>query len=449
MILTEATREPLAGAERNRLQPTDRAFHDWYRFVLSYPPHLVRDYVKRFSLGPGQWVLDPFCGTGTTLVECKKLGIPSIGLEPNPMAHFASVAKVDWTVGGRQLANCAEAVAAAAAKTFARQRVDTFNLPLLAAGNGADASLRRLPEEQAQLLLKNSISPRPLHKALVLRDAIDAAGDEQARRCGRLALANALAHRIGNLKFGPEVGVGKVKADAPVVDVWLHGMRAMAADVDSLRGRAGVRSGAALADSRDAGAVLGKRTVDAVITSPPYPNEKDYTRTTRLESVVLGLVRSKRQLRQLKQGMVRSNTRGVYKSDTDDREVEDHAEIGAIADAIERRRQDLGKTSGFERLYHRVTRLYFGGMRRHLASLRPSLKPGARLAYVVGDQASYLRVMIRTGELLADLAQSLGYQHSGTDLFRTRPSTTTGEQLREEVVVLEWPGAMAWKARVG
>ena len=130
----------------------------------------------------------------------------------------------------------------------------------------------------------------------------------------------------------------------------------------------------------------------------------------------------------------------MYKADTDDREVAVHFQIGKIADAIERRRLDLGKTSGFERLYHRVTRLYFGGMKRHLVSLRPILKPGAKLAYVVGDQASYLRVMIRTGELLADLAQTLGYKLVGIDLFRTRPSTVTGEQLREEVVVLEWPG---------
>ena len=79
-------------------------------------------------------------------------------------------------------------------------------------------------------------------------------------------------------------------------------------------------------------------------------------------------------------------------------------------------------------------------MARHLASLRPVLKPGARLAYVVGDQASYLRVMIRTGRLLAELAQSLNYTVTGIDLFRTRPSTVTGEQLREEVVLLEWPG---------
>lgn len=33
--------------------------------------------------------------------------------------------------------------------------------------------------------------------------------------------------------------------------------------------------------------------IDVVFTSPPYPNEKDYTRATRLESVVLGLIKNK------------------------------------------------------------------------------------------------------------------------------------------------------------
>src|SRR5439155_20571338 len=109
--------------------------------------------------------------------------------------------------------------------------------------------------------------------------------------------------------------------------------------------------------------------------------------------------------------------------------VAEHPEIHRIADAIEARRVELGKTSGFERMYARVTRLYFGGMARHLAELRPLLRPGAQLAYVVGDQASYLRVMIRTGQLLADLAKSLGYEVTGIDLFRTRLSTATKEQL--------------------
>jgi len=91
-------------------------------------------------------------------------------------------------------------------------------------------------------------------------------------------------------------------------------------------------------------------------------------------------------------------------------------------------------------MYHRVAKLYFGGMARHLAELTKVLRPGARLAFVVGDQASYLRVMIRTGEILATIGRSLGYELVCIDLFRTRLATATKEQLREEVVVFRWPG---------
>ena len=87
-------------------------------------------------------------------------------------------------------------------------------------------------------------------------------------------------------------------------------------------------------------------------------------------------------------------------------------------------------------------KLYFGGMAKHLADLRPILRSGAQLAYVVGDQKSYLRVMIRTGELLASIAEGLGYEVVNIDLFRTRRATATKEQMREEVVVLQWPGTM-------
>ena len=141
--------------------------------------------------------------------------------------------------------------------------------------------------------------------------------------------------------------------------------------------------------------------------------------------------------------MVRSNTRGVYKGDDDHRWISDIEEIAQLADEIEARRIAMRKTSGFERLYATVTKLYFGGMARHLADLRSALKKGAMLGYVVGDQASYLRVMIRTGQILAFIAERLGYEIISIDLFRTRLATATREQLREEVVVLRWPGVEA------
>ena len=79
-------------------------------------------------------------------------------------------------------------------------------------------------------------------------------------------------------------------------------------------------------------------------------------------------------------------------------------------------------------------------MARHLSELRVLLRPGAKLAYVVGDQASYFRIMIRTGQLLAEVAERLGYEVLDIDLFRTRFSTATKEHLREEVLLLQWNG---------
>ena len=297
-------------------------------------------------------------------------------------------------------------------------------------------ALRSLPAEVMKLLLTNSISPLPLHKTLVLLERIDAA--DYGQPLLRLALAKALVGSIGNLHFGPEVGVGKPKNDAAVVSAWLSIVMQMAHDLRILAEKAGTTSLVHNADSRELKRLLKPRSIDAVITSPPYPNEKDYTRTTRLETVVLGFIQDKVSLRALKRTMLRSNTRGVYKEDTDDRWVASHSEIQRVANAIEARRIELGKTSGFERLYARVTKLYFGGMARHLADLRPFLRPGARLAYVVGDQASYLRVMIRTGQILATIAEELGYRVLDLDLFRTRMATATREQLREEVLILEW-----------
>jgi len=214
----------------------------------------------------------------------------------------------------------------------------------------------------------------------------------------------------------------------------------MAADLSSLRSGHDTPAVVHCGDARRLTELLEPRSIDAVITSPPYPNEKDYTRTTRLESVVLGFITDRADLKGMKQTLMRSNSRNVYRGDDDHEWVASHPEIQRVADAIEARRIELGKTSGFERQYARVTRLYFGGMARHLADLRRVLRPGAQLAYVVGDQASYLRVMIRTGELLASVAGELGYEVIGIDLFRTRLATATKEQLREEVVVLRWPG---------
>jgi len=433
----------------NKLEDQDRPAHDWFRFVLSFPPHLVREYLTQFDLTKKQKVLDPFCGTGTTVVECKKNGYPSVGLEANPFAHFAGCVKINWDVKPEGLLRHATQIAETVLERLEEDGVP--DLPLTETDRSMllfephvrkqqSISLRELPIEEAKLLLANSISPKPLHKTLLLLDQIRSSQRSQYSSFETLALAKTLVYSASNLHFGPEVGVTTPKSDAAVVTPWINQIKEMVADLKLLKDRASTPTEIVSADSRFAHQVLNPKSIDAVITSPPYPNEKDYTRTTRLESVILGFVKSMGDLRALKKGLVRSNTRSVYKDDIDDQLVSQNKKVQAIAAAIEARRIELGKTSGFEKMYHRVAKLYFGGMARHFENLRTVLKPGARLAYVVGDQASYLRVMIRTGEILAEIAETVGYKCERIDLFRTRLATATKEQLREEVLVLRWDG---------
>lgn len=412
----------------NQVAPEDRAIHDWYRFVLSFPPHLVRDYLEKFELTPTDCVLDPFAGTGTTLVECQKQGIPSVGIEANPMAYFACSTKVDWDLNPQDLVSHAHAVAQ-------RARHELAWFP-------GDGLRHTLTVEGEKVLLRNSISPNPLHKALLLLEQIDHDQDERFRAHEKLALAKAVVGSASNLRFAPEASVVRAREDAPVIDLWLRAVEAIAQDLaavgDTPRGTAQVYFG----DARQPQQVLQPHSISAVITSPPYPNEKDYTRNTRLESVLLGFIRDRADLRQVKEHLLRSNSRNIYTRDTDDQYIQNHPDILELAALIDQKRKELGKTSGFSRLYSRVVKLYFGGMATHLRELRSILQPNAQLAYVVGDQASFLGVLIPTGALLANIAESLGYTVTSIDLFRTRRAASTNVALKEEVVVLRWPGTL-------
>ena len=110
--------------DSNAIGFEDKAFHNWYRFVLSYPPHLVRDYIHDFCLDESHVILDPFCGTGTTLVEAKLNHIRSVGIEANPFPNFASSVKVDWRIQPNDLLEAAEEITYATYKPLSEQGID-------------------------------------------------------------------------------------------------------------------------------------------------------------------------------------------------------------------------------------------------------------------------------------------------------------------------------------
>ena len=412
------------GNVENKLRVEDSSIHDWYRFVLSFPPHLVQQYLETFCVDQTSFVLDPFCGTGTTNVECKKHGVSSWGIEASPLTHFVSKTKCVWANDTFNFLNTAKQIALAAART-----INSLSKP------------RTLSEEQTSLILKNSICEQPLSSTLVLRDSIRTA-NSPFEDYYLLALAKHIVYSYSNLKFGPEVGISRKKKESvDVVEIWLSEIERMETDLEYWKQHSSTFADISLGDARSIPKrdYIGK--VDCVITSPPYPNEKDYSRTTRLESVILGFINTKDDLRNIKKGFIRSNSKNVYRSDNDAQYISNIGSINKLSNEIEERRLELGKTSGFEKLYASVVKQYFGGMARHLSELKPYLRNGASLAYVVGDQASYFQIPIRTSVLLGEVAESIGgYRVDRVDTFRKRFATATETWLNEDVLVLKYKG---------
>lgn len=58
-------------------------------FPLEFPLRILRQYAE-----PGEWVLDPFCGRGTTNYAARLLGLPSIGVDSSPVAAALAQAKL-------------------------------------------------------------------------------------------------------------------------------------------------------------------------------------------------------------------------------------------------------------------------------------------------------------------------------------------------------------------
>ena len=385
-------------------------------------------------------------GPGTTNVECKRLGINSLGLEANPMAWFASCVKTNWEISPVELEATARHVASSALQNFKKFRLsedaqlsDENRLP----ARRRVSLLEREPvltDAQKQVLPRDFISDSPLRKVLVLKELILQVSQEDLKNILLLALAAVTVNSASNLAFGPEIYTSKKKVDAPVVGDFLLRVIDMTKDLKAKPKSYG-SARVMLGDARLMTDYFhGKGDVNYVITSPPYPNEKDYTRITRLESIILDFIKDKDSLRKIKANLLRSNSRNIFVSDKDEQFVKGVAPIERLANEIERKRIQLGKTSGFEKLYHKIVRHYFGGMYRHLSSLKELLAPDARLAYVVGDQRSFFRINIPTAELLGRMAEQIGYRVEAIELWRTRQATATLNDLNENVLILSNEG---------
>lgn len=70
------------------------ALHAICPYFAMFPEKFVRDQVEEHSK-PRDWIFDPFCGRGTTILESLLLGRNAAGVDINPVAYCVSQAKAE------------------------------------------------------------------------------------------------------------------------------------------------------------------------------------------------------------------------------------------------------------------------------------------------------------------------------------------------------------------
>jgi hypothetical protein len=409
----------------------DDAVHRWYRIIMGFDWKLVESLIDRLHITPAHTVLDPFCGAGTTLVQCKKQGIDSIGIDANPVCILASQVKANWRLEPNRLTAALDDVLERAASIE------------IEGGIEKDTAYRYLLD--SGMIDRGWLSLHKARKVIALSTAIKNALRKPAERhFFQLALASALVHRIADIKFGPEVYCLAEPKRSAVIQSFASQATTMIEDISRISEQQSSMASTKIAfgDSRriDVLHAAAPKGVDFVITSPPYPNEHDYTRSTRLELILLDHVRLPIDLQPLKQRMVRCNTKGLYKEHARDASYSSrYPTIRRIANELDKRAKQ--NTDRFSKLYGQLIREYFGGMICHLRAVMQTLRPEGYCAYVVRDQQSLLGLYVDTPKILCEVAQSpsQGFRVKDVVEWRKARGSTGKRMLSEKILILQKP----------
>src|SRR3989344_2903040 len=336
----------------NKTQP----IYNWFYYKEGFAKEFVEKLIEMFGLKEGDTVLDPFCGSGTTLLDCKQNNINSIGLDVLPTAVFASQVKtINYST---------EELREEAKMLFRRK-------------------FRKL-EWEFPKIMRGMINKYALDDIAFFSSMIDGLRNKDFFT---LALLNASIKVSWAWKDG---GVIKIKKHPvpPLRKLFQRVVYKMIKDLEeSLPSGASVR--VLQQDAREIS--LDDDSIDAVITSPPYLNNIDYTRLYAIEDFFMKM----RHVPALRSFV------GV-------RESQEQAEA------------------------------YFDDMKDVISEMHRVCKPGARAAIVIGN--AYIKKEIETDFILAHMAGEIGFDVEKICVLNKRFAlenrTVKVGTLRESLIIL-------------
>lgn len=378
--------------------------HRWFRYSAGFSAEWVESIITQFvkeNTTSDLIILDPFSGSGTTLLAAEHVGIQSYGFESHPFVVRIANTKLLWSkVNTDDLKNKVNLLINEAKK----EDILILDAAPLLIKCYSESTLKKLFALKKVFLKKNKDSYTDQILWLAITSIL--------RSCSHAGTAQ-WQYILPNKK--------KSKVSDPF-DALLTKTEQIVADIEYAKQEYSSLARNFQLDAR-LSSPIPNESIDFVITSPPYPNNYDYADATRLEMTFWDEIEGWSNLHEkVRKHIIRSCSQHSAADRINLDEYLNSDLLYSISDDIKKVCNDLveiRKTKGGKKAYHTMIAAYFLDMAKIFIRLRSLCKVGSRLCFVIGDSAPY-GIYVPTEQWLGKLAVSAGFKSFSFEKIRDR-----------------------------
>jgi site-specific DNA-methyltransferase (cytosine-N4-specific) len=351
-----------------------------YRYKEAFAFDFVIDFLRRFEADSDDYVFDPFSGLGTTMYTSMIYGIPSVGIDKLPIAYFTSKTLPLLLL----------------LKENELKKIWTSLLPKIEKSEPAEVALdvpiMKVAFDEQTLLTLRKLKSAIEDVSLPYRDIFLLLFFSILEECSFTSKDGQFLRLERDKKTSNPIDAMKIKIAQVEEDV--RRMKLFSSDM--LRNEKFMPE-VYLGDTRNLSDIKFKKRPTIIITSPPYANRYDYTRTYALE-LCFHFVQNFEDLKAIRFGILRSHIESKIRKG----EVPPHPVIKEVVEILGRKKLNNPKIPS-------MITTYFIDMQKVISEWFKVLTPGGKVAMVV-DNVRFEGELIPVDLVLSEMAEEAGFE---------------------------------------
>ena len=403
---------------KNKKEP----IHRWYPFVEGYSKDFINSILNEMNRS-NLVCLEPFSGSGTTSLELQNNNIPCYAFEINPLMYNIAKVKLENNYDLKELEFW---------HNFIQKKRIISNINL-------ETEFSTLYEgEEKTKWNYNEVVGKAIQK---LNISINQIKEEKYKDLFLVVLASILLDVSNLYRNGKCLSYKKNWKEITFLEIDVFKKfddkinKEIKVDIQSIK--KSTQNNKDLLFNEDSRIGIEKRildnSIDLVITSPPYLNSRDNTDTYMLELKTLGLTKTLKDIKKLRENTLRSHVQIKWQDSESINNKTLENTFDLLAKSI--KKEQLWNSSILD-----MIRLYFVDIQKIFHILYKKMKQKGRIYFNVSNSA-YFNVLINTIDICGEIATNEGFKV--IEIREARKLKTSPQQrdkiksLLEGVIVIE------------